>query len=134
MTYQALTHNVRGVMYNWHDGDEATPKQAELWNGLKTITPELQQLAPVLLHGDYTRVDTGNDAVPAAYWKYDDQVYVIAVNTTDTAQIASVVLPNGVTGPATPLFDSSTDVELGSNALSGILQPTAVQVYVLDTP
>ncbi|NOK64045.1 MAG: hypothetical protein GFH27_549409n19 [Chloroflexi bacterium AL-W] len=134
MTYQALTHNVRGVMYNWHDGDEATPEQAELWNGLKTITPELQQLAPVLLHGDYTRVDTGKDAVPAAHWEYDGQVYVIAVNTTDTAQIASVALPNDVTGPATPLFDSSTDVELGGNALSGILQPTAVHVYVLDMP
>ncbi|MEM8531967.1 MAG: DUF4874 domain-containing protein [Chloroflexota bacterium] len=132
MTYQVLTHNVRGVMYNWHNSDEATPEQAELWNGLKTITPELQQLSPILLHGDYTRVDTGNDAVPAAYWKYDDQVYVIAVNTTDTAQVASVELPNGVTGPATPLFDSSTNLELGSNALNGILQPTDVYVYTLD--
>jgi hypothetical protein len=66
-------------------------------------------------------------------WIYRGSAYVVVFNTSHTRAVqASLALPEGVTGPAVPLFPSrSTGLVYRSGRLTGLIGPSDVHIYVL---
>ena len=132
MTYQALVNNVRGIIYYaYNDGYWRLEEHPAVLQALHDLAPEVRRLAPVLLDGAYTPLQTGKPDLPAAQWRYADEVYVMIVNATDRAAAATVNLAAPVSGPPKPLFDQRPGgMTFNAGRLQGSLEPMAVEVYV----
>ncbi len=107
MTYLALAHGAKGLIYYGYDIPNypntrpfRLPKDApELWAALPELNRELQWLAPVFLGGTHKLMApaAGGD-LHLARWHYDGGDYIVAINTSDRGLIADFALPE-VTAP-----------------------------------
>lgn len=132
MTYSALINGVKGILYfTYFDGKWDLPIHKDLWNGVKSLVPEINTLTPVLLNGSLTKIDTKVDDLYAGQWTYKNSVYVVALNTNpDNSIQASIKLPTQSNGSAKPLFSERPKGMVYSNRkLTGIIQSGDVHVY-----
>lgn len=135
MTYSALINGVKGILYytyfhkNWD-----LPLHTDLWNGIKSLVPEIKTLTPILLDGVLTKIDTKVDDLYAGQWTYNNSVYVVALNTNPHNSIqASITIPAEVKGSAQPLFSERPKGMVYTNRkLSGMIQPGDVHVYKIS--
>jgi|GEM_PF-1302818 len=134
MTYQALVNNVRGIIYyTYNDGYWRLEEHPTVLQALRDLAPEVRRLAPVLLDGVYTPLQTGKPDLLAAQWRYGGEVYVMVVNATDQASAVTVNLATPVSGAAKPVFDQRpAGMTFNAGRLQGSLQPMAVHVYVFN--
>jgi len=49
MTYLALAHGAKGLIYYCYYDMRVLPQYAEMWTGMKKIASEVKALSPVLL-------------------------------------------------------------------------------------
>lgn len=135
MTYSGLINGVKGILYytyfhkNWD-----LPLHTDLWNGIKSLVPEIKTLTPILLDGVLTKIDTKVDDLYAGQWTYNNSVYVVALNTNPHNSIqASITIPAEVKGSAQPLFSERPKGMVYTNRkLSGMIQPGDVHVYKIS--
>lgn len=135
MTYSALINGVKGILYfTYFDGKWDLPIHKDLWNGIKSLVPEINTLTPVLLNGALTKIDTKVDDLYAGQWTYNNSVYVVILNTNpDNFIQASVKLPTQFKGSAQPVFSERPKGMVYANRkLSGVIQPGDVHVYKIS--
>ena len=129
MTYQALLAGVKGIIYyTYHDGAWDLPQYPDLWEGIQSLVPEINNLSPILLEGDLKEIDTGVENVLAGVWILENQALAIIINTSPekSAEI-SIELP---TNKARAIFSNRYDnLSIEKNKLSGVLTPLDIAVY-----
>ena len=83
MTYLALTHGAKGLIYYCYYDLRVLPQYQEMWGWMKSIAAEVKALSPMLLSPE----DLGAvDYAPAAekihtrLKRYNGQLYLMAVN------------------------------------------------------
>ena len=89
MTYQAITHGIKGIMYFLHLRRPTLPLAhtyvnmpftPEFWNTMKSIGRELKTLYPVLSVENYHRLEVNSGHVSYLMKHVDNQTWLIAVN------------------------------------------------------
>lgn len=135
MTYSALINNVKGIVYYsyFYPGWELS-QNSDLWNGLKSLVPEINELKPVLLEGKWKKINTGIDNLFAAEWTYNGSVYLVALNASSTDDIeASIPISESVTGSVEALFNNRPQgMSFDEGKLSGLIEAEDVHVYKLS--
>ena len=135
LLYGALIYGAKGVMaYTFYDGGGTLmSNQPALWNELGLLKEEVEVLAPVLMNGDHTVLDTGTKGVYAAQWTYEDDLYVALLNTS-RSENQVVELNLGVSGSVEAIFDRGTpNMSFSDGRLSGNITAEEVYVYKVDT-
>ncbi len=103
MTYLALVHGAKGLVYYGYDipafpNTKAfkLPQDAPAtWERLAAINRELQWLAPVILQGERRLLPTASKGdLHLGLWQYGGGNYVVAVNTSDRGVVADFRLPD----------------------------------------
>jgi len=134
MTYLALLAGAKGIIYyTFADSGFRVLEAPALWEGMKTLPPEIRALEPALTEGERTLLDTGAESVVAARWELADRDVVIVASTemTERRQVA-FVLPAGADGAPEPLFAGSADgVRVEAGQLLADLGPLEVRVVSL---
>jgi hypothetical protein len=134
MTYQALLAGVRGIIYyayqDFHTDVRAHP---DVWQATVALVQEIRRLRAVILDGARLAMTTDGGHVRMGGWIYRGDAYVVVLNTSHTRTMqASLALPEGMTGPAVPLFPSrSTGLVYRRGRLTGLIRPSDVHIYVL---
>jgi len=137
MTYLALAHGARGLFWysfndpNWHIPDN----NPELWAEMKLVNDELIVLEPALLNASLGEATFADGAIHAAARRAGDELFVIAVNPTDEAVSARVLLSEVAPGltcsaSADAIFEDR-EVAVADGAISDDFEPLAVHVYKL---
>ena len=103
MTYLALVHGAKGLVYYGYDipafPNTRAFKLAEdapaTWAQLPAMNRELQWLAPIILQGERRLLSTASKGdLHLALWDYDGGDYAVAVNTSDRDVVADFRLPD----------------------------------------
>lgn len=134
MTYQALVHGARGLIFHaYADGDWDLGTRTELWNEIRVIASEIQSLRTVLLEGKRQRLDTGSMDVPAAAWLHGGRLYLAAVNTSPDPRKVILRLPAEASGAGRPQFRiPPRRLTLEGTSLVGELGAREVQILLFE--
>lgn len=133
MTYQALVNGVKGVIYyTYRDSTWDLSSNPELWNGIKSLVPEIKKLNPILLNGDLTKISTGVEDIFAGIWTYQERKVIVALNTSGsrTKQV-SIALPRGTNEAQAMFSNRPSGMVVRDGRLSGSIKPKDVHVYIL---
>lgn len=106
-------------------------KHPDLWNGMKYLVPEIKQLSPILLNGNLTKINTGEEDLFAGIWKYQNQAVIVVLNTShSTTTKAVITLPSQRTSGVQAMFSGRpSGMTVIGNNLSGSIKPKDVHVY-----
>jgi hypothetical protein len=131
MTYQAVTGGAKGIIYYaYQDDDWYLPKYVELWNGLKSLVPEIKEISPILLNGKLKVIDIPVKHLEGGIWKYNNQEFIIILNaSSELTENISIPLSLENLGQVTPLFSTDSNVTITNGILSGTIKPLEVRVY-----
>ncbi|MEH1831614.1 MAG: hypothetical protein V7L29_05920 [Nostoc sp.] len=134
MTYQALLGGVKGIIYfsyryeNWY-----LPEHQELWNGLKSLVPEIKIISPILLNGNLNQIDEEFKNILAGIWINQNQVLAIIINTshTETTEVA-IKVPANLSQAKSIFANRASGLVIKGNELTGLIKPLDVHVYSLS--
>jgi hypothetical protein len=133
MTYLALTHGAKGLIYWCYYNLRVLPQYQEMWDGMKRIGAEVRALEPALLSAD----DLGSAAFtpPTARLhtrlkREGDQLYLIAVNAGTTPCEAALDFGRPVKAAAEVLFEHRQS-ELTGTVLRDRFEPLEAHVYAV---
>ncbi|MFS0516518.1 hypothetical protein ACEYW6_17630 [Nostoc sp. UIC 10607] len=137
MTYGAIVTGVKGIIYySFFIGENSwdLSQNTDLWNGMKSLVPEIKQLSPVFLEGKLTQLDTKVDDLYVGEWVYGNLVYVVVLNTSPKESInASIMIPTKARGLAQPVFPGRpSGMVFEDGKLSGLIQAGDVHIYQLS--
>ena len=96
MVYLALTHGAKGILY-YSFGDVINNEP--LWNYLRDLNSEINELSPILLSGDIEQVvqvsppPQNNEGIHTLLKKYQNKWYLLAVNSENKNIDASFNIP-----------------------------------------
>jgi hypothetical protein len=129
MTYSGLAAGIKGIISYVHN--PSLEMQTDLWNETKALRNDVSTLENVLLNGTLTRVNTGDAELVCSRWIYNNQCYVVVVNTSySNAKNVSIAIPTSYNGQPQSLFTRmSNTLSLANNNLTGSIAPNDVQVY-----
>ncbi|MBW4687804.1 MAG: hypothetical protein KME40_22510 [Komarekiella atlantica HA4396-MV6] len=134
MTYQALLGGVKGIIYfSYLYEDWYLPEHQELWNGLKSLVPEIKVISPILLDGSLNQIDTGFKNILAGIWINQNQVLAVIINTsyTDTTKVA-IKVPANLSQAKSIFVNRASGLVIRGGKLSGLIKPLDVHVYSLS--
>ncbi|MGL5061792.1 MAG: hypothetical protein ACRC62_17625 [Microcoleus sp.] len=137
MTYQAILAGAKGIIYysyhyrgygGWH-----LPDNLELWEGMKSLVPEIKQLSPMFLDGSLTKINTRTRDLFAGIWELKGQVVAAAINTSyDRPQEVAIALPTGAKS-ARPIFPNrASGMFVKDGKLFGSIKPLEVHIYQIE--
>jgi hypothetical protein len=134
MTYLALTHGAKGLIYYCYYDLRVLPQYQEMWGWLKSIAAEVKTLSPVLLSPD----DRGtavclpsNGKIDTRLKQHGGRLYLIAVNTATEPCQVTFKLDRLGSSQASVLFEGRS-VKLAKGQMTDDFKPLAVHVYDLD--
>jgi hypothetical protein len=133
LTYQAILGGAKGILYyTYYDEAWNLRDHPTLWQGLKSLVPEIKTISPFLLDGQFTAIETGQEQVKAGIWKLKNKGLAIVINQSySDAQPIALQLPRDLQ-KGKPMFQtnaSASPVQLGRLPTS--LKPLEIQVYSL---
>lgn len=135
MTYAALINNVKGIMYYSYFIGETwdLSRQTELWQGMKSVITEVNNLMPILLEGRLTKLDTKVNDLYSGYWTYDNNIYVVVISTSPDKTIPVMLsIPAMSNSVAQSVFPERPRGMIFDNGkLTGSISPGDVHVYKL---
>jgi hypothetical protein len=133
MSYQALLAGVKGIIfYTYEDNENSIMENPALWNLVKSLVPEIKQLTPVLLNGKFKKLETNHRELLAGKWTYQNEVYLVAINTSSTEVYPIKVEIPKLTVLAKPLFAGRpSGLRVRDGLICGLIQPTDVHIYQL---
>jgi hypothetical protein len=133
MTYLALTHGAKGLIYYCYYDLRVLPQYREMWVWLKSIAAEVKTLSPVLLSPD----DRGTAVCLPSNGKIDTRLkqnggrlYLIAVNTATESSQVTFKLGRLRSSQASVFFEGRS-VKLAKGQMTDDFKPLAVHVYDL---
>ncbi len=106
MTYQAITHGTKGIMYFLYLRRPTlppahtyvnTPFTPEFWNTMESIGRELKTLYPVLITENYHRLEVNSDHVSYLLKRVGDLTWLIAVNEQNEPSEVTFRLAQSIT-------------------------------------
>ena len=133
MTYLALAHGARGLIYYCYYDLRVLPQYPQMWAWMKSIAAEVKSISPVLLSPDDrgpVLVLPSNAGLHTKLKQQGGRLYLIAVNTARTESAVTFRLGPLPAPRATVLFEHRT-VPLNLNSLTDNFPPLAVHVYDL---
>jgi len=135
MTYQALVHGARGILFHaYFDRDWDLGTQTELWNEIRVIASEIQSLRPALLEGKRQRLETKASDVHAAAWPHKGRIYLAAVNVFPEPRKVMIRLPAEAAGAGRPQFRiPPRKLALEGSVLVGEMGAREVQVLLFES-
>ena len=131
MTYQSLIAGVKGILYfTYYDGYWNFSEHPQLWQQMRLLVPEIKQLSPMLLEGNYQEINLGENIL-SGVWTLQNKGFAIVVNTDrDRSRAISLALP---TEDARATFPNrANQLKFGQGKLSGEVPPLGVSVYSFD--
>jgi len=133
MTYLALVHRARGIIYWCFYNMTYLPDFAERWHFMKRIGEEVKALFPVLLSPEETSISTEatNEAIHCLIKVADGKRYLLAVNGSRQPHRPSFRLPDGVSGQVNVTFENRS-LPVKDGFLTDFFAPLAAHVYELD--
>jgi len=99
MAYLALNHGVKGLDYfGYYPENErnsnGVPQSEETWRYMKELNSQIQALAPIYCFGEHiSPITVSNPAIDAVALKYEKNLYLIAVNSTDKQINCTIKVP-----------------------------------------
>jgi hypothetical protein len=134
MTYQALLGGAKGIIYfSYRHETWFLPEHPELWEGLKSLIPEIKTISPILLYGNLKEINVGIKNILAGIWMNKSQIIAVVINTsyTDTTEVAIQIPANLI--QAKPMFKNrASGMFIKGNKLSGVIKPLDVHAYILN--
>ncbi len=133
MTYLALNHGAKGLIYYCYYDLRVLPQYREMWAWLKSIAAEVKTISPMLLSSD----DRGtalclslNGRVDTRLKQHGGRLYLIAVNTATVPCQVTFKLGRLRSSQASVLFEGRS-VILAKAQMTDDFKPLAVHVYDL---
>jgi hypothetical protein len=133
MTYQALLAGAKGIFYyTYHDEIWHLPDRPELWQGVKALVPEIQEIAPFLLDGDAWQIASDRENLLVGIWTLKERALLMLINNSYT-KIDNILvkLPASYSDMTSLFASNSMGINLDRGWLSGSLLPLEVSVYQL---
>lgn len=137
MTYQAILAGAKGIIYysyhyrgygGWH-----LPDNPELWEGIKSLVPEIKQLSPMLLDGNLMKINTGRSDVLAGIWELKGQVVAAVINTSyDRPQEVTLAIPADLQSARSIFQNRPAGMFVKDGKLFGSIEPLEVHIYKLE--
>jgi hypothetical protein len=95
MAYHAILHGATGIIY-W--GANYEDRDSDIWDSLRRMASELEELTPVLVSSDVVdvNVESAEGAVIAMGRRLGGKLWVLAVNERDVQVEAKLKLPDAV--------------------------------------
>jgi hypothetical protein len=133
MTYQALLAGTKGILYyTYHDSSWHLPDHPDLWEGVKSLVPELKSISPLLLDGEFQKIDTKMSNIVAGIWTRENQGVAVVVNSNyGKPREVALELPIAVRKARSMFQNRPAGMALKASKLLGSIDPLDVQVYRL---
>jgi hypothetical protein len=133
MTYLALVHRAKGILYWCFYNMTYLPDFVERWHFMKQIGEEVRALFPVLLSPQEMpcSIEPPNEAIHSLIKVADGKRYLLAVNGSREPHRPSFRLPEGVSSQAEVKFENRT-IPVKDGLLTDFFAPLAAHVYELD--
>ncbi len=154
MTYAALIADYDGLLpYAFYAGKGILPNEApDQWEEFKKLKKDIDKLKPILIGGKLTMYDSlgevstlypltpgkyppgiQNPRIHAGIWEYQNKLYVVAINTSNTQTIkAAIPLPKLTNESATKFINDSRygdGLIVKDGSLVGNMLPESVHIY-----
>ncbi len=132
MTYLALVHRAKGIIYWCYYNMSYLPDFVERWHFMKRIGAEVKELFPVVLSSEEmaASVEPENEAIHCLIKVADGRRYLLAVNGSRSPHRPSFRLPAGVSGPVKVKFEDRA-IPVKEGLLTDFFAPLAAHVYEL---
>jgi hypothetical protein len=132
MTYQALLAGAKGIIYyTYFDDGWSLWEHPQLWNGLKSLVPEINVIAPILLEGNLKKTDLGEN-ISAGIWVSKNRGLVAIVNTSyDLSTKVTIKLPDGFSKAQSKFRVRSSSMFVKNGNLHDSVKPLEVKIYEL---
>jgi len=133
MTYLALTHGAKGLVYWCYYNMRVLPQYEEMWAWMKDIGEEVKTLSPVLLSPDdlgtvaYTPCEA---SIHTKLKRHDGRAYLMSVNSDKTPCHITFDLGQRLPENITVMFEDR-DIATQDTQLSDDFAPLEVHVYDL---
>lgn len=133
MTYQALLAETKGIIYyTYHDSSWHLPDHPDLWEGVKSLVPELKSISPLLLDGNFQKIDPKMSNIVAGIWTNKNQGVAVVVNSNyGKPREVALELPIAVREARSMFQDRPAGMTLKERKLFGSIAPLDVHVYRL---
>lgn len=131
MTYQSLIRGARGIQYFVRQGLNLFPKSVPLWAECGRMAVEVAELTPWLLSDEQTiPVRSASPGILVSSHLHDDQLVILAVNTSNAPQRADISISTGFTGRARVLFENR-NINVNSGYIADQLSAYGSQAYLI---
>lgn len=131
IAYQTLLARADGILfYTYFDPYWNFESHPELWRQMMVLASEIKMMMPMVLEGEFIPLTTNHPSVVAGMWLYNDEVTLIAANTSSTtAAQVSISLPHELITEPRVLFPTlSESFAYQNKVFTGTLQPVDVQI------
>lgn len=133
MTYLALTHGAKGLIYYCYYDMRLLPQYKEMWGWMKRLGAEIKDISPMLLSpDDYGTVQCSpaNTGIHTKLKKYKGELYLMAVNVDNAPCKETLNIGKHIAKTANVLFEDRS-VKTEGTALTDNFKPLEVHVYNL---
>jgi hypothetical protein len=133
MTYLALAHGAKGLIYWCYYNLRVLPQYAEMWGWMQEIGAEVQALSPMLLSPQDLGPVPGEPesiALHTRLKRHDGRLYLIAVNAGPEPADVTFDLGRKLPPQVTVMFEERSAPTAGQS-LADRFEPLAVHVYDL---
>jgi len=133
MTYQALLAGTKGILYySYHDSSWHLPDHPDLWDGVKSLVPEIKAISSFVLNGDFRKIKAGENHILAGIWQSKKEALAVVINTSFDRNYEVVIeLPINILQVNIMFTEYPDSMSFKSGKLSGFIKPMEVQVYRL---
>lgn len=133
MTYLALTHGAKGLLYWCYYDMRWLPQYQEMWGWMKTIGAEVKQLSPMLLSPkDFgtVRYESSSANIHTKLKAHNGRLYLMAVNADNAPCKATFDTARSLSGKASVMFEHRT-INTDGKRFTDSFKPLEVHVYDL---
>jgi hypothetical protein len=133
MTYLALAHGAKGLIYWCYYNMRVLPQYAEMWAGMKRIAAEVKALSPMLLSPEdlgEVRCEPSKAPLHTKLKRHEGRLYLIAVNASEEPCTVTFDLRRPLPPQVQVMFEEGTATTEGST-LRVSFAPLGVRVLDL---
>jgi hypothetical protein len=133
MTYLALAHGAKGLIYYCYYDLRVLPQYDEMWGWMKRIAAEVKSLSPVLLApDDLGRVAHSPASAPihTKLKRSNGRLYLVAVNSGNDAIAVAFDLRRALSQPVQVMFENRA-ITPADRGFSDAFKPLEAHVYDL---
>jgi len=133
MTYLALAHGAKGLIYYCYYDLRVLPQYQEMWGWMKTIAGEVKALSPVLLSPDdlgTVRYSPSSAAIHTRLKRWNKRLYLIAVNAAREPCRVTLEVGKKLPQNVAAVFEDR-QIKTNGARLTDDFKPLEVHVYEL---